>query len=306
MAKYVGKRLLYGLITCFILLIFVFFMTRLSGDPALWLIPPRAGETVRAQIMAKYGLDKSLMSQFWAYLKNVVRFDFGDSFYFKRPALDVILEHIPATIRLTMSGLALACAVGIPIGIYSAKNRDTALDYVSRGLAFFAVSAPGFWVGIILVWVFSLKLGVLPSGGSTAPNALILPMVTGSITMIGSIIRLTRSSMLEALGSDYVKLARAKGCSERRVLWVHAFKNASTAVLTSILLMLASIISGDVVLEQVFSWPGAGRLIMQAVGNRDYPLIQCFTLLTGALFVLVSILADILYAVLDPKIRDFN
>lgn len=306
MLKYIVKRILYGLITCFLLLIIVFFMSRLSGDPTTWLISPRAGAELRAELIARYGLDKSQFDQFVVYVKDVLHGNFGESFYYNRPAMEIVLERIPSTLKLTCTGLLLACVVGIPIGVYSAKYKDSAFDYIARGASFFAISAPGFWVGIVLILIFSLRLRILPAGGSSEPGSLILPAVTIAVSLVGSIVRLTRSGMIEALNSEYVKLARAKGVSENRVAWVHAFKNASTSVITTIMLLMINVLSGDVVVEQVFSWPGIGRMVMQAVGNRDYPLIQAFTLLIGAAFVVFNIVADIMYALVDPKIRRFN
>lgn len=306
MLKYVIKRVMYGFITCLLLLVIVFFLSRLSGDPTVWLIPPRAGAARRAELVAYYGLDQPQLQQFVIYIKQIIRGDFGESFYYTRPAMEVVLERLPSTLRLTCTGLVIACAVGIPTGVYSAKKKDSVFDYIARGVSFFAVSAPGFWIGIVLILIFSLRLGWFPAGGSSEPGALVLPAVTVSLSLVGSIVRLTRSGMIEALNSEYVKLARAKGVSENRVAWVHAFKNASTEVITTIMLLMINVLSGDVVVEQVFSWPGVGRMVMQAVANRDYPLIQAFTLLIGVSFVVLNIIADILYAVVDPKIRRFH
>ena len=306
MTKYILKRLLYGLITCALLLVLVFFMTRLSGDPSTWLVRPSASEALREQILSKYGLTEPVWKQFLLYVKNIFMGDFGDSFYYKRPVMEVIFQRLPSTLELTVTGLALACLIGIPIGVYSAANKDTALDKIARGFSFFAISAPGFWIGIVLALLFSTKLQWLPSGGRTEPGALILPAITVALSLLGSIMRLTRSGMINTLDTEYVKLARAKGAPRQRVIWVHAFKNASTSVITTVMLLFANVLSGDVVVEQVFSWPGIGKMIMQAVGQRDYPLIQGFTLLVGVFFVVINIAADILYAVVDPKIRNFN
>lgn len=306
MLKYILKRVLYGLITCFLLLIVVFYMTRMSGDPTSWLISPKVGEGLRAEMIARYGLDKSTFQQFLAYAGQVLRGNFGDSFYYSRPAMEVIMERMPSTLILTGTGLGLACVIAIPLGVYSAAHRNSAFDYIARGISFFAISAPGFWVGIVLIIIFSLNLKWLPAGGSTEPGALVLPAITMALSLVGSITRLTRSGMIDAMDTEYVKLARAKGAPENRVIWVHAFKNASIPVITTIMLLLINVLSGDIVIEQVFSWPGVGRMVMQAVNSRDYPLVQTFTLFTGAMFVIFNIIADVLYAVVDPKIRDFS
>jgi peptide/nickel transport system permease protein len=278
----------------------------MSGDPTSWLINPKVGPELRKAIIKSYGLDKSIAEQFVIYVRNVLMGNFGDSFYYSRPALNVILQRMPSTLLLTCTGLLIACLIAIPLGVYAAAFKDSTLDYVSRGISFFAISAPGFWVGIILILVFSINLKLLPAGGIAEPGSLILPAVTLALSLLGTILRLTRSGMLDVLNSEYIKLARAKGAGEKRVIWVHAFKNASTPVITTIVLLMINVLSGDVVVEQVFSWPGIGRMIMQAVGFRDYPLIQAFTLLIGVVFVIFNIIADILYAVVDPKIRNFS
>lgn len=303
MGKYIVKRILQGFLTCLILVTIVFFLTRISGDPTIWMISPKASGEVRLQIMAKYGLDKSGVEQYFYYIANIFRGDFGTSYFYNRPAMQVVFERLPVTLKLTGTALGLAIMIGIPIGVYSAAKKGSAFDVTARGVAFFTIAAPSFWIGLMLIYIFAVQLKALPAGGNTAPGAIILPSVTLALTLVGSILRLTRTGMMDELNNDYVKLARAKGASEGRVIWRHAFKNATIPVITMIMLLMVVVLSGDVVIENIFSWNGAGRLVMAAVFARDYPIVQAFTIFIGVSFVIISIIADILYAVVNPKIR---
>lgn len=304
MAKYITTRLCQAIITCWLLVTMVFFFTRLAGDPTIWLIGPKIQGPAREAMLVRYGLNGTQIEQYFRYLLHVIKGDFGMSFYYGRPALDIIMERVPNTLLLTGSGLLLAIVIGIPVGVYSAVKKGSVLDTVSRGVAFFCISAPSFWVGIMLISVFSLKLGWFSAGGmDQGLRSLFLPALTVSLSLIGGFLRLSRSGMLEVLGTDYVRMARAKGVPWQRTIWKHGFKNASIPIVTNIMLQFVVVLSGDVAVENIFSWNGLGRLIMDSVYLRDYTVIQAFTILIGFAFVILSMICDVIYAYVDPKIR---
>jgi peptide/nickel transport system permease protein len=266
------------------------------------MVPTNTTPEVRQKIAATYGLDKPVIVQYQKYLVNMFKGEFGDSFRYKKPVMEVIAERVPATAELLIVSLFISL-IGIPIGVYSAVGKGKFSDIAGRGFAFVGMSAPSFLVGMVLILVFAVYAGILPVGGRYSAGSVILPAVTLAFTLMAGVARITRSELLEVLGTDYLIFARSKGVCERMIIWKHAFKNASIPIITYIMFLLIMFISGDVVVENVFAWPGLGRLTIQAVMSRDYPLVQAITFVTVFLFIVSSLIADVIYVYLNPKVR---
>jgi ABC-type dipeptide/oligopeptide/nickel transport system permease component len=275
----------------------------LTGDPTLLMLPPDVSAEEVARFRKAMGFDDPLAVQYWRFLRGALRGDFGNSLRHDEPALALVWQRMPATLELTMVAMAIALVLAIPAGIVSAVFRNSALDYVSTVVALVGQAMPTFWLGIMLILVFSVALGLFPSSGRGTWANLVLPAVTLGLFTTARIMRLTRSGMLEVLGQDYVRTARAKGVGERRVVWKHALRNAGIPVLTIVGLELGTLLGGAVITETVFAWPGVGRLSVQAIYNRDYPLVQAAVFVLASIFVLVNLVVDVLYTYLDPRIR---
>lgn len=260
---------------------------------------PEAVEALREQL----GLNDPLYIQYFRYAQTVATGDFGNSIREHRPTTDVVFERVPATLQLAAVSLTATLIIGITIGIIAALKRNSPIDRLVMAISFFGQAAPGFFVGILLILTFSLWLGLLPSSGRGSWQHLVMPVVTLSTHSIATLARLTRSSVLEVLNNDYIRTARAKGLQGSQVVIVHVLRNAAIPVITLIGLMVAGAISGTVVIETVFAWPGMGRLAANAVFNRDYPVIQLVVLLIAASVVCCNLLVDILYSLIDPRIR---
>jgi peptide/nickel transport system permease protein len=302
MQRYILARIFQGILTTLAVVSIVFLLTRLSGDPLGWLVSINTTAEVRQKIASNYGLDKPVIVQYQKYLVNMFQGEFGNSFRYKKTVMEVIAERVPATAELLIVSLFISL-IGIPIGVYSAVGKGKFSDIAGRGFAFVGMSAPSFLVGMILILVFAVYAGILPVGGRYSAGSVILPAVTLAFTLMAGVARITRSELLEVLGADYLIFARSKGVSERMIIWKHAFKNASIPIITYIMFLLIMFISGDVVVENVFAWPGLGRLTIQAVISRDYPLVQAITLVTVFLFIISSLIADVIYVYLNPKVR---
>jgi ABC-type dipeptide/oligopeptide/nickel transport system permease component len=281
----------------------VFLILHLTGDPALLLLPPDASAEDIAKFRTAMGFDDPWPVQYLRFLKGAVRGDFGESVRHGEPAMGLVLERLPATFELAGAGLLIALGLAIPAGIVSAVRRNTAVDYVSTVVALLGQAMPTFWLGIMLILVFSVRLSWLPSSGRGDIEHLILPAITLGLFTTARITRLTRSGMLEVLGQDYIRTARAKGVSEPPVVWKHALKNASIPIVTIVGIELGTLLGGSVITETIFAWPGVGRLSVQAIFNRDYPVVQAAVFLLASTFVIVNFLVDIVYTYLDPRIR---
>ncbi len=281
----------------------VFFILHLTGDPALLLLPPDATAEDLAKFRQAMGFDDPVAVQYLRFLKGALRGDFGDSLRHGEPAMALVLERLPATVELAGAGLLLALCLAIPAGIVSAVRRNTAVDYVSTVVALLGQAMPTFWLGIMLILIFSVRLSWLPSSGRGDLEHLILPAITLGLFTTARITRLTRSGMLEVLGQDYIRTARAKGVSEPPVVWKHALKNASIPIVTIVGIELGTLLGGSVITETIFAWPGVGRLSVQAIFNRDYPVVQAAVFLLASTFVIVNFLVDVVYTYLDPRIR---
>jgi ABC-type dipeptide/oligopeptide/nickel transport system permease component len=281
----------------------VFVVMRLSGDPTPLLLPPDAPQSEIFRLRKELGLDRSLPVQYAVFLGNLVRGDFGQSIRFKGPALAIVTERLPATLELGLTSFGLAILIAIPIGLLSAVYRNTMLDHAAMGLALVGQSAPTFFLGILFILLISVNAGLLPTSGRGDWRHLVLPAVTLGLFGMASVARITRSSMLEVLRADYIRTARAKGLAETLVIAKHTLKNAAIPIVTITGLHFGSLLAGAVVTETVFAWPGIGRLAIQSIYNRDYPVVQCVVLLSAALFVVVNLAIDALYGLLDPRIR---
>ncbi len=303
MRTYLLRRLAQSLIVLLGISAVVFVILHLTGDPTLLMLPPDATAEEIARFRRAMGFDDPLYVQYWRFLKGAVQGNFGNSLRHDEPALALVWQRMPATIELTAVALGVALALAIPAGIVSAAFRNTAIDYVSTVVALVGQAMPTFWLGIMLILIFSVGLQLLPSSGRGGVANLILPALTLGFFTTARIMRLTRSGMLEVLGQDYVRTARAKGVGEPRVVWKHALKNAAIPVVTIVGLELGTLLGGAVITETIFAWPGVGRLSVQAIYNRDYPVVQAAVFLLASIFVLVNLIVDILYTYLDPRIR---
>jgi len=281
----------------------VFLILHLTGDPAALLLPPDATAEDIARFRKSMGFDDPVAVQYVRFLKGALRGDFGESLRHGEPAMGLVVERMPATFELAGAALLLALCLAIPAGIISAVKRNTLVDYVSTVVALLGQAMPTFWLGIMLILVFSVRLSWLPSSGRGDLQHLILPAITLGLFTTARITRLTRSGMLEVLGQDYIRTARAKGVSEPPVVWKHALKNASIPIVTIVGIELGTLLGGSVITETIFAWPGVGRLSVQAIFNRDYPVVQAAVFLLASTFVIVNLLVDVVYTYLDPRIR---
>jgi peptide/nickel transport system permease protein len=303
MSVYVARRLAQALIVLLGISVVVFVILHLTGDPTLLMLPPDVSAEEVKRFRRVMGFDDPLPVQYWRFLRGVLHGNFGNSLRHDEPALALVFERMPATLELTAVGLGLALLLAIPAGIVSALFRNSALDYVSTVVALTGQAMPTFWLGIMLILVFSVGFQVLPSSGRGGLANLILPAVTLGLFTAARTMRLTRSALLEVLGQDYVRTARAKGVAERAVVWKHALRNASIPIITIVGLELGTLLGGAVITETIFAWPGVGRLSVQAIYNRDYPLVQASVFVLASTFVLVNLAVDLVYTYLDPRIR---
>jgi peptide/nickel transport system permease protein len=283
--------------------IIVFALVRVSGDPIQIMAPAEATEQDIAALRAHLGLDRPWAVQYGWFLTGVLRGDFGQSIRFRRPALDLVLERYGATLELGGLAVLIVIAVALPVGVYAAVWRGSRLDYIARTFAALGQAVPPFWLGLLLVLVFGVLLRLLPTSGRGTPLHVVLPGITLGWFAVAGLMRLTRSAMLDVLGTEYVKLARIKGLPERRVIWKHAFKNAALPVVTFAALVFVALLNGSIITETVFGWPGLGLLVIEAVESRDYPIVQAVVLCLSAMYIGVNLLVDVLYAYLNPKIR---
>jgi len=303
MLNYIAKRLLDALAAILGVSTIAFFAVRLSGDPVALLVTEYATEAEIARVRAVLGLDQPLWVQYGRFLSDVLRGDFGESLRFIKPAATLVREAIPATLELALAAVVIATIVAVPLGIIAAVRRGTFIDGAAMVAATLGQSMPYFWLGILLILIFAVHLRVLPSFGSGTANHLILPAVTLSMTPLARTTRLVRSGMLEVLGQDYIRTARAKGLGERRVVLRHALQNAAIPVVTLLALDFGTLLGGAVVTETIFAWPGVGRLIVTAILSRDYPVVQAAVFYLAMVFVLINLMVDFVYANLDPRIR---
>ncbi|MBM3133008.1 MAG: ABC transporter permease, partial [Chloroflexi bacterium] len=294
---------LLGIITLIGLSIVVFVLTRASGDPVALLLGPQAtAEQIEAE-RARLGLDESMPVQYWSFIKEAATGDFGESLFYHEPASEIVMDKFPATLKLIVVSLAFGIPLGILIGVLCAIKRNKAFDILGRTLALVGQALPVFWVGILLVLIFSVKWEIFPAGGMSGPQSYVLPAATLGSFVVAAFTRLTRSAMLDVLGNDFISFARARGISEKSVILKHALKNAFLPILTFVGLIFVRLLAGTIAVEAIFVWPGIGLLSYQSVLAGDYPVVQTIVLLFGVVTIGVNLMIDLLYGQLDPRIR---
>jgi peptide/nickel transport system permease protein len=302
-ARYLLGRLLDGLVAILGVVTIVFVVSRLLGDPTVLLLPVGASEAQLAELRAGLGLDRPIWEQYLSYLGGVVQGDFGQSFQFMRPALQVVLERMPATMALAFSALGIGILFGAVAGSLAALYRGTVVEAAVMVLALLGQATPVFWLGLLLILLFAVELGLVPTGGYDGPSSLILPALTLGTFTTASIARLLRSGMLDVLRDDHVRTARAKGLMPRTVFLWHVARNSLIPVVTMTGILAGELLGGSVVTETVFSWPGVGRLIVQAMEAKDFPVVQAGVMVIATTFVVINLFVDLLYGILDPRIR---
>jgi peptide/nickel transport system permease protein len=302
--RYLAIRIFHSFLTLIVVSFLVFGMGRISGNVLDVLLPDDATPADFERLTKRWGLDKPIPVQYWIFIRNAAQGDFGDSLTKAgRTSMGLVIERLPATIQLAAFSLAISTLLAIPIGVLSAVKRDSPFDFFGKIIALLGQSVPSFWLGLMMMWVFAVQLGWLPSSGKGGIEHLVMPAIALGLFQVAAVMRLLRSSMLDVLDSEYVKLARIKGLPEWKVIWKHCLRNAAIAPLTYYGVIAGSLLTGSVITEQVFQWPGTGLLAIEAVRNRDYPVMQSVVIVFAGIFVLCNLIVDILYAYLDPQIR---
>jgi ABC-type dipeptide/oligopeptide/nickel transport system permease component len=307
MRRYIARRVLQGIVTIWLVTLGVFSVLRLTGDPVSYMLPPDASKEDRARLIALYGFNDPLLKQYLVFNNNLLHGHFGPSLRWdSRDALEVFVSRLPATLALTGVAMSFSIILGIVLGAVAATRPDSLFDRVAKGAAILGQSMPVFWVGILLILLFTVYLEWLPSAGGLdrlGLKGLILPAFTLGWLFVAAHMRIVRSSMLDVLDSDYIKMVRAKGMPRRTVIWKHALKNASMPIFTLFAVNFAQLISGAVVTETIFAWPGVGRLLVDSIFVRDYPVAQTVVFFAASFIIMINIVVDIAYAWLDPRVR---
>ncbi len=303
MRRYLFIRVVHSFITLLVVSFLVFGMGRLSGNPLDILLPEDATQEQYDRLNERWGFDKPIVVQYGKFIQNALRGDLGDSLVKPDSAMELVTQRLPATFQLALFSLAISTAIAVPIGVLAAVKRDTPFDYFGKVIALLGQSVPSFWLGLMLMWVFAVLLGWLPASGTGSFKHMIMPAIALGWFQVAAVMRLLRSSMLDVLASEYVKLARIKGLPEGKVVWKHCLRNAAIGPLTYYGVIAGILLTGSVITEQVFQWPGTGLLAIEAVRNRDFPVLQAVIIVFAGIFVLCNLVVDILYAYLDPRIR---
>ncbi|WP_298852719.1 ABC transporter permease [uncultured Ruegeria sp.] len=319
MSTFIIRRLLQAILVMALMSVIVFFGVNVIGDPVHMLVSPEADQAEIEAAIRRLGLDKPIWEQYLLFVKNAMQGDLGKSFIFGEPALKLIFHHMPATLELAFSALFLAVLIGIPLGLFAGLNPDSPISKGIMAGSIFGFSLPTFWVGLMLILVFSVELGWLPSTGRGETRSvlgfetslatvdglkhIILPALNLALLKISLAVRLTRAGVREAMGQDYVKFARAKGLSTNRIIFVHVLKNIMIPVVTVMGLELGSLIGFSVVTEKIFAWPGMGKLLIDAILQLDRPVVVAYLMIIVVFFVLINMIVDILYSILDPRVR---
>ncbi len=304
MTGYIIRRLFRAVLTVFVILTLVFIFTRLSGDPTQWLLPDDASEEQRIELRASLGLDKPLAEQYLDVMTSLFTGNAGKSYSYLRPVDELYAERLGATLRLGLISYGLSIAIGISLGTLAAVKRNSFFDRLAIGFSVVGSTIPNFVLGILLVFVFSFILRLLPSGGISGPSSYIMPVIAMMLDPMANIARLTRTSLLDVLGQEYLDAVRSKGVPERAVLIKHALRNALLPVITIAGLQLGMLVGGSVVVEAVFAWPGIGSLLINGAKTRDYPVVIYGVMLISVAVTMMNLLVDLSYSVLDPRIRD--
>lgn len=305
MRRLVLTRMAEAVVSLFLMSIVVFMLARLTGDPVAVLLGDGATQEDKVALVAELGLDRSVIEQYLIFIGNVLQGDFGRSIGGDQsPALQLVLERLPYSLLLASASLVIALGIGIPLGVAAAVHRGRPADTAARIVALLGQSIPSFWLGLVLIYVFAVQLGWARTSGFGGLANIALPAFTMALFSLAAIVRLVRGAMIEGLTSEYVKLARAKGLPERDVVWGHAFRNSVFPVVTFMGTFFATMITGAVVIETVFSWPGVGRLALDSIMKRDFPVIQAVVLTITTLHIILNLTVDIIYAALDPRVRE--
>jgi peptide/nickel transport system permease protein len=303
MQRYILRRFFQSLLALLAISMLIFIMSRLTGDPVMLMLPDDASREDIAQLRHALGLDQSLPVQYWVFISKAMRGDFGRSIKGQMPVSEMIKDRLPNSLKLGAVALGIAVLLAFPLGVVAAVKKGTALDTMANVVAVLGQSLPQFWVGIVLIQIFAVHLRWLPVAGVGTLWHYILPAFTLGWFVVAGMMRLLRSSMLDVMGSEFVKLARIKGVPESTVIWKHALRNAMIPVLTFGAIYLTILVTGAILVETVFAWPGLGQLIYQGIMFRDFPVVQAVVLLTAGIVIAVNLLVDILYAYVDPRIR---
>ena len=303
MQRYIVRRVGEAVLALFALSIIIFLMVRLTGDPALLMLPPDAGADALVDIRHSMGLDKPLVTQYGLFIRDYAKGSFGDSLRSKTPVSELIKDRLPNSLKLVGAAAVIVLLISIPLGVLSAVYKGTWIDTLATGFAVLGQAIPVFWLGILMIQLFTVKLGWLPSSGMGGLDHYIMPAFALGFFTVAAIQRLLRSSMLEAMDSEYIKTARMKGLSEFKVVWKHALRNSLISVITLGGIYIAILITLGILVEVVFAWPGMGRLMFQGIVFRDFPVVQAVVLISAGIVIFSSLVVDIAYAYLDPRIR---
>jgi peptide/nickel transport system permease protein len=301
--RFLARRSVAGIVTLLVVTMLVFGLSRIQGDPRSLLISEDATRAQWDELGEQLGLDQPVFRQYLLYVTNIVQGDLGESTLQRKPVSEILWSRIPNTVMLGAAAFAFALLIGVPLGVLSAVKRDSFWDHGVRSFAVLGQALPIFWVALLFIYVFAVGLDWVPASRNIGWTSFILPAITLGWFGASGQVRILRSSMLDVLDSEYVRLARAKGASERTIVWKHAFRNALLGPITFAALTLASLLTGSIVVETVFAWPGLGLLAVQAVSNADYPILQGVILLVTLVYVVANFLVDVLYMVIDPRVR---
>ncbi|AOZ08814.1 ABC transporter permease [Cupriavidus malaysiensis] len=299
----IARRLLHGLVSILGASVIIFVISRLSGDPLALLLPADAPPDVIEQTRLHLGLDRPLLTQYLYFLGHALSGDFGNSYRWQVPALGLILERLPATAELAVAALLFSVAMAVPFGVLSARYRGGWFDRFGKAFAMLGQAMPNFWVGLLLILLFAVRLNWLPAFGREGPASLVLPAIALGWYPVAAQTRVVRSAMLDVLDSDYIRMGRAMGVPERALVWKYALRNAAIPLVTMLGVYFAAMLGGAFVVEVIFAWPGVGRTVVEAVFARDFPVVQAGVMLTSVLFVLSNTLVDLSYGLIDPRMR---
>lgn len=304
MQRFIAVRVLQSLLALWVMSMIVFGLARISGNPLDVMLPIEAEAEDYERLTKHWGLDKPVTTQYFTFISNAVQGDFGNSLKYQgHSAMGLVMERLPATLELAGVALLVSALLALPIGVLAAVKKDTGWDAAAKVVALLGQSLPAFWLGIVLMWIFAVHLDWLPSSGRGGVQHLILPAISLGWFQVAAIMRLVRSSMLEVMDSEFVKLSRVKGLPEWKVVWKHCLRNAAIAPLTFFAIIAGVLLTGSVVIETVFTWPGVGLLVIDAVRSRDFQVVQAVVIMFAFIFIACNLVVDVLYAYLDPRIR---
>ncbi|TWT15142.1 ABC transporter permease [Reyranella sp. CPCC 100927] len=303
MLVYIAKRVVQGLVSIVGASIVIFFISRLSGDPIVLLLPTEAPPALIEQVRRDMGLAEPLWRQYLIFAGNALSGDFGNSYRWQAPAMSLVLDRLPATIYLALAALLFSILLAVPFGVLSAVYRGSWIDTLGKGFAMLGQAMPNFWVGLLLILILAIQFNLLPAYGYGTPAHIIMPAIALGWYPVAAQTRIVRSAMLDVLDSDYIRMGRAVGASERVLIWKYALRNAAIPLVTILGVYFAAMLGGAFVVETIFAWPGVGRTVVEAVFSRDFPVVQAGVLLTSILFVTSNLLVDLSYGLIDPRIR---